>query len=146
MTYCQNHMNEKNNPEEPNAQQEVIEDLDPVEETPVPPQIAPPKLGVSGSNPIHSVLTSDDVEFIEQGFFRCDTWISKHLSPENPRLTGIDKKLFGLREQVRKLERDLAHVAYIWGQKQQEIDSAAEWSPVEGRRAYSRHTPFGRYE
>ena len=32
-----------------------------------------------------------------------------------------------MREQVRKLERDLAHVAFIWSKKQQEIDTAAEW-------------------
>lgn len=120
--------NDKNNPEDLPLDHDVIEDLDPVDDSPVPPRIAPPKLGASSANPIHSVLTADDVDFISKVFAQVRHVDFRAPVPEgNPRLTGIDKKLFGLREQVRKLERDLAHVSHIWGQKQQEIDTAAEW-------------------
>lgn len=107
---------------------EVIEDLEPLEGPPTPPRIAPPSLGPHGSNPIQSSLSSDDVEFIGKVFAQVRHVDFKAPTPEgNPRLTGIDKKLFGLREQVRKLERDLARVSFVWGLKQSEIDSAAEW-------------------
>ena len=109
--------NEKDTTGEPARDQDVIDDLDPVEESPVPPRIAPPKLGKATANPIHSVLTSDDVDFIGKVFAQVRHVDFRAPVPEgNPRLTGIDKKLFGLREQVRKLERDLAHVAHIWSQ------------------------------
>lgn len=107
---------------------DVIEDLEPLENPPEPPCIAPPKLGPHGANPIQSSLSSDDVEFIGKVFAQVRHVDFKAPVPEgNPRLTGIDKKLFGLREQVRKLERDLARVSFVWCLKQSEIDSAAEW-------------------
>ena len=107
---------------------ELIEDLEPLESPPKPPRIAPPSLGVTSPNPIQSSLSSDDVEFIGKVFAQVRHVDFKAPAPEgNPRLTGIDKKLFGLREQVRKLERDLSRVSFVWSLKQSEIDSAADW-------------------
>ena len=56
--------NENNTPKESIHDNEVIEDLEPVDDAPIPPRIAPPKLDGNVSNPIHSVLSSDDVDFI----------------------------------------------------------------------------------
>lgn len=117
-----------NNEVHPATQAEVIDDLEPVETPPTPPRIAPPKLAGALANPIHSSISVDDTEFIGLVFSQV-RHVDFRAAPaaSNPRLTGIDKKLFGLREQVRKLERDLARVAFVWQQKQAEIDAAAHW-------------------
>ena len=102
--------------------QDVIEDLDPLG----PPSAPPAQLPASK-------VTSDDLEFVERAFaqvehvdFRAPT------TPPKGRLTGIDKKLFDLREQVRRLERELARVGYIWTQKQEDI-RGAEHRQIRGR-------------
>ena len=104
--------------------QDVIEDLDPLG----PPSAPPAQLPASK-------VTSDDLEFVERAFaqvehvdFRAPT------TPPKGRLTGIDKKLFDLREQVRRLERELARVGYIWTQKQEDIRGAEQLVRAKRRR------------
>jgi len=112
-------MSETDNQTPPNLDNEaLIEDLEPIEPPSAPP-IPPTSLPTSS-------LTQEDLDFIELVFAQVE-----HVDFKTPaatskgRLTGIDKKLHDLREQVRRLERELARVGHIWSNKQKELNQAA---------------------
>lgn len=68
-------------------------------------------------------ISPADREFLSRVFRQVAKVDFRAMPPPPSRgLTGLDKKMAGLREDVRRLERDLARVAHIWRIKQVQVE------------------------
>lgn len=72
-------------------------------------------------------LNAEDRDFMARVFNQVkDVDFRSPPPPPTSNLGGVDKKMADLRDRVRKLERDLARVAYVWSLKNHEIANIDE--------------------
>ena len=95
----------------------------------------------AGSLDAGSEVTADDMEFIRRVFSQVKDVDFRTPPPPPPKnLTGPDKKLGDLREMVRRLERDMARVRFVWVHKQEQVESVdAIVNSKEAERAHAVH-------
>ena len=86
----------------------------------------------------------DDYDFIKRVFAQVRDVDFRTPPPPPPKgLSGPDKKMHDLREKVRRLERELARVGFVWTNKQREVDavdSIIKNKEAERQSALSRYT------
>lgn len=93
--------------------EEVVEDA----AAAPPPQPA-------GQSGVPTGVAADDYDFVKRVFVQVKDVDFRTPPPPPPKgLSGPDKKMHDLREKVRRLERDLARVGYVWTHKQAEVDA-----------------------
>lgn len=106
--------------------------------------VSPPKLQHAETVGMMGEITAEDEAFIRRVFQQVRDIDWRGVPPPPSRAAaGMDKKMAVLRDQVRKLEREMARVGYIW---------AVKWAQVEkvdailaGKEA-ERQTATARYE
>ncbi len=108
---------------------------------PSPPGSPPSSARVAVGVPDFADALPEDQEFIRRCFAAVKHVDFRSPPPPPPRgLSGFDKKIHDLRENVRRLERDLARVGHVWAIKQRRVDEVENIIDAErARREQSDH-------
>lgn len=102
---------------------DVLEEVD-LETAPSEADSAPEETVEASSLDAGSEVTAEDMDFIRRVFNQVKDVDFRTPPPPPPKnVSGPDKKLADLREMVRRLERDLARVRFVWVHKQEQVES-----------------------